>query len=229
MKNKTQISLGLSLRTVPYLDTLFSSALIYTDKDNNHPPVGHLISTMDIVFSKEELTDDKWFILSPSPPNPNFQEELRDLFYRWRRQKLITIWAEEFVKEIINKERSRKREAETENQKIENKRRLRSGDFKFDNINQDPLKLPPECIKAKYNSIEEFKANIPRYESYESDFELKITKQYRRGDEIWFYSNFDDYYIGWQIETFILIRNRKIRCSPIIRSRSVCFTIARPQ
>lgn len=209
---------------IPFLNTPFASSLNYLDKNNRHPLPGDIIPIKDIVLSKEELINNKWLILSPSVFTPEFKTEVMRILNHWLKINVqIIIQSEECIKEDVLKQKQANVERDLKEKLTVEKKKLKAGNFRFEDINQDPLKLPPEFIKAKYHSLEDFKKNIPSYEFYESDFEHKITEQYKTGDEIWHYKDFDNNMLGWQIEVFILIRNNKIKCSPIIRSQRVCF------
>ena len=226
MKNKPQISLGLSLRKVPYLDTLFSSALIYTDKNNTHPSMGDLINIRNIVFSKEELIDDKWLILSPLPPNPNFQKELKSMFYYWRRQALITIQTEGFIKEEIAKMDQREREIQVQSQAMAN-------NYKYTD-QTEVTNISPKLIVSKYKTLQDFQNDKNNWAEYPNNkpaymrkagnlngAETTIVEHYKPNDEIWHYSEWStsiDLLFGSRKELFLLIRNGKIVCSPIVDS-----------
>jgi hypothetical protein len=218
---------GISLHNnIPFLNTPFASSLNYVDKDNKHPVPGETIQIKNIVFSKEELVDNKWLILSPVISTLEFKTDVLRILNHWLKINVqIIIQSEEHIRYEEKKQKLADTENDVKKKLREEKKKQKAGNFKFEDINQDPLKLPPEFIKAKYHSLDDFKKNIPFYEYYESDFQHKIAEQYKAGDEIWHYKDFDNHMLGWQIESFLLIRNNKIKCSPIIRSQRVCFAV----
>jgi len=220
-KNIHRDSVNIIIKSaIPSLNTSFASALSYINKNNEHPIVGNKINIADIVFSKEELNSNNWLILVPD----DIKAKVVNILKHWLKIDIqIIIQSEEIIQKEIAKQKNKDLESDREERQKSNETRIKANNFKFEDYEENPSKIPPQFIKNKYISIDDFRKKHPIYEFYASDYESKILEYYQEGDEIWHYSNFDDHWLGWQKELFMLIRGNKIVCSPLIRSRRVCF------
>lgn len=194
---------------VPFTNVPFASASNYINKANVHPSDGDLIHVKDIVLSREELIDNKWLILPPSPPNPEFKNAVIKFINSCRGDSTwIVIQSEEHMKieKVKEEEATLKREKENEERNAIYKCNCDHARFNC----QDPSKIDSELITAKYHSIDDFKNSHPEYDG-------EMIGKFNLGDEIWHYNErIIKRDFGQFCEYFLLIRNNTIIYSPQI-------------
>ena len=183
-------------------NTPYCLPINYVDKNGKNPDVGDIIHPKDIVFSKEALKDDKWLFVRDGK---DVIELTRKMFNNWPRYNYcLVIQSQEEVDKTNRTNRDLKKIMDKEAGRRENRRQ----NFKID---IDLKNLEPIFVKAKYYSLEEFKEKNKT--GYFPDI---INNNFKAGDEIWYYSEFNLDYLGWLKSVFILVRNEKVICSPLI-------------
>jgi len=216
-----RVSDYLSNTIIPNTNIPYSLPTNFIDIHGKNPSLKDKISTKNIAFNKEELTEYNWLFTLEE------HKEVVKKAINAPKWKWIVIRSNEMIEEIYAKENLKKqREAQNQRDRMDN--------FKFE---ENPQKIDPVFIVAKYKSLKEFIENKTNWLNYPNckpepykdsgNFdggEKKITEQYQSGDEIWHYSEFTKEIIaGSQIELFLLIRNNKVICSPLINHCLKCI------
>jgi len=198
------------LNNIPFTNTPFASSSNYIDSNNKCPPPNTIIHVKDIVFEKEELVENKWLI--KSYPNSNFKKEVLDIFKEWLRCNIyIVIQSEENISGQVNIMNQKRND-------IKNRSIDRLNDFKYEDYSS-PHEIPEKFIVYKYKTIKDFENNTLERSGNYNGAEKTIMKNYEQNDEIWYYSDNSmniNCLFGSKIEMFLLVRNNKIVCSPII-------------
>jgi hypothetical protein len=89
---------------------------------------------------------------------------------------------------------------------------------------EDLSAINPLFIDAKYDSIEDINKWALNQPLEYRNAAKKIKEKYETGDEIWHYSEYiDEVIAGGQKELFLLIRDNKIICSPLIKRSLKCI------
>ena len=220
-------SAKISMNNLLYINTPFASALNYIDENDKHPLPTVKINPKDIVFTKDELIEGKWLILFPSHINNELKLGIIETLRHWGKINVrIVIQSENRLRKELKRRKLKTEEDCLKKKRSDEKMALEMDNFEFLAYDKDPLKIPREFIKDRYNSVEEFKNRAPNCK-YLFDYKDKIISKYQNGDEILYYSEFDDSSLGDQKEIFMLIRNGKIIYSPLFSERRVCFALPR--
>lgn len=204
-----RVSCCLSDSLIPNTLIPYSLTTNFIDLKGRNPKSYDKISTKNIVFNKEELTEYNWFFTLEE-----FKEVVKEALNtpKW---KWIIVKSNKIIKKTIYK--SKIDEQLREQRKI-SRRELRRDNYKLE-IN--PLTENPEHIKEKYHSLEEYQEkNNTGY------FPSNIPLNFQAGDEIWYYSQFHLGYVGNLLAAFVLVRSNQIICSPLIVYMETLFMSA---
>ena len=206
-----------SIIDIPILNTPFASSFNYTNQNSDHPDIDTIIHCKDVVFQREHLGDNKWLMKAPNNCNlVDFEKEVLNIFNTWLRHNIHIV-----IQSGDNIARLQKERQDNRSKTEEKARQIHSQypEYYFNRFDRDITKIPHEFIKRKYDAVIDLRQ--------EKDLSLcaleKIEQTLNVNDEIWYYSDFDDSWLGNQIECILLIRNKSIVSSPLIRERNVCF------
>lgn len=204
-----RVSCCLSDSFIPNTNIPYSLTTNFIDLKGRNPRSYDKISTKNIVFNKEELTEHNWFFTL---------EEYKDVVKKaldTQQWKWIIIKSNKIRRKIAYK--SKLTEQLREQQEIMRKETKRDN-FKLE-INL--LTAGGEYIKEKYRSLAEYQEkNDTGY------FPSNIPLNFQDGDEIWYYSQFHLGHVGNLIAAYVLVRNNKIICSPLIIYMETLFMSA---
>jgi hypothetical protein len=212
-----KVSDYLSNTNIPNTDIPYSLPTNFIDIDGKYPNLKDKISTKNIVFKKENLTEYNW-LFTLEKYSEVVEKSIKTCKWKW-----IVVRSSKMIEEIFRKENVKK-------QRDKQNKQNRYNNYKYTE-QVDASKIPSNLIVAKYNTLKDFldnkdnwreypnkSINSGKHGNYDGAGEA-IIKQYKQGDRIWHYSEFIiaiDLLPGTYKELFFLIRNDKIICSPII-------------
>lgn len=207
-------SLRESRTKIPGTNIYFCQSENYFNIKGEHPKIGTAIHYKDIVFSKEKLTEDKWMI---DLGNLCVEDVKKDL----ENKNKSSIWI------IIRSEDDYKKEEEKEKIKWEQMRQKQSENMERFVLKHTIDQLNNEystCIKSKYMDLTSFENEYLKPQKMEVS--TTLINNYRNGDEIWVFNNYEKPFIGFIdcLECILLIRDNKIICSPLNKYRTSCVS-----
>ena len=207
-------SLSGSRTKIPGTNIYFCQSENYLNIKGEHPQTGIAINCKDIVFSKEELTEDKWMM---SLDNLNIEDVKKDLKYKNQLSIWIIIRSEEDY-------RSEEKKDEEKWDKIRKKQSEKMEKFLFKRTVDQLNNEYSDCIKSKYVDLISFENEYLKPQKIETP--VILGNNYKDGDKIWIFNNYENPSIGFIscMECILLIRDDKIICSPLIQYRTGCVS-----
>lgn len=190
-------SLEFCKTNIPNTTIPYSLPTNYTDINGQNPKIKDVINSKDIVFSKEQLTNDNWlFTIEDYQIQEIAIKKFKETYKLW-----IIIQTSEMIEEIKRKERDEKLEKDK-------KRRWDMDHFKFPS--QESSAIEQALVVKRFLNTDDFKNSHSSYDG-------ELINLFREGDEIWHYNErIIESRCGHFGEFLLLIRENKIIYSPCL-------------